>query len=227
MPLMMPMEERPRERMLQGGVDALSNIELLAILLGSGTKGKTVIALACEILSHFGGIKRLLEASIEELLEVKGVGLAKAIQLKSVFGLATRYLALQGHRHKIQSPKDVYFLVREKFVGQTQELLVVVLRDVRGCAFHQGVIGRGTMTGVLVHPREVFSYAIRHQAHSVVLAHNHPSGSPSPSKADLQLTLCLKDASNIVGIRLDDHLIIGENTYYSFWDKKYILRMRY
>ena len=210
------------------GKKALSLAELLAILLGTGTKGKSVICLAHEILSHFGSVSRLLEASIEELMEIKGVGTAKAIQLKATFALALKTVEKNDKRRAmIQSPEDIYNLIKSRFIGISREILVVVLRDIKKCAFHHEVISMGTLSELLIHPREVFQIAVRHSAHSLVLVHNHPSGDPTPSQADINATKHLLASSKIMGIRLDDHLIVGENCFTSLWEKKYLYRARY
>jgi DNA repair protein RadC len=211
-----PVSERPRERLLLYGVGALSSAELLAILLGSGTKGKSVLDLAEEILVHFGGLDPLLEASVAELMEIKGIGKAKAIQLNAVFGLALKCRRVtQEKKQVITSPDVAYEIAREEISHQKQEVMLVLLRDVRGCFFHREQVSVGTLSEVLVHPREIFYPAVRHKAHSFILAHNHPSGDPTPSRADLDLTRTLLHSSQVMGIRLDDHLIIGKGAYVS------------
>jgi len=216
----LPIHERPRERLVKEGADALSLSELLAILLSTGTKGKSVLVLAQEILSHFGDLQNLLEASITELQEIKGVGKAKAIQLKAAFALALR-MAKQGSTDKlsIQSPTQVFEFIKEDLSHQKQEVLMVILRDTRGRIFHRERVSLGTLSEVLVHPREVFYPAVRHKAHSLIIAHNHPSGDPTPSQADIDLTRLLLQSSRVMGIALDDHLIIGHNTFISLREK--------
>ncbi len=224
----LPLEERPRERLLTKGIDALSLSELIAIILGSGTKGKSVLHLAEEIISHFGDIKQLLEASVEELIEINGIGIAKAIQLKAVFGLAMRYGAhAPPLKNLIKTPQDVFELLQPSFHGRKQEVLSILLRDIKGYAFHQEIISMGTLSEVLIHPREVFYHAIRHKAHSLVIAHNHPSGNPEPSRSDIDLTKLLITSSRVVGIRLDDHLILGEGVFVSMWERGFLIRKHY
>ncbi len=214
--LQIPLDERPRERLLQEGVEALSLSELIAIILCTGTKGKSVLQLSQEIVSHFGSLKELLLASVEELMEIKGVGRAKAVQLKAAFGIALK--SLKPHfvsKNYILSAAHAYDLIKSEFHEQAQEILVVILRDVKGALIHSQKVAIGTLSEVLIHPREVFHLAVRHKAHSLIIAHNHPSGDPSPSKRDLELTEILLQASQVMGIGLSDHLIVGAHTYVS------------
>lgn len=218
-----PREERPRERLLQQGSDALSLTELLAICLGSGRQGVSVIHLAEELLSRFGTLSNLLDASIQSLTEVKGIGPAKAIQLKAIFALAKR-LNLLSYRPKypIISPRDLYDYIAPKIIDKKQECVAILLRDARGCLFHDEIIGIGTLTEVIIHPREVFHRALHHRAASLALAHNHPSGDPTPSPADIELTKLLDAAGRLLGIPLDDHLILGDSSFVSLAKKGYL-----
>jgi len=216
-----PLEERPRERLIRHGVEALSLAELLAILLVTGTQGKSVLALAHEILAKFGTIEGLLEASISELCEIKGVGKAKAIQLKAAFGIALKTSSRSVANTPITS-YDAYTLVKDDLSRQKQERLVVILKDVKGRLITHETISVGTLSEVLVHPREVFYPAVRHKASSFILAHNHPSGDPTPSSADLELTRHLMKSSRIMGIGLEDHLIIGSDRFVSLKEAGYL-----
>lgn len=219
----LPQEERPRERLLSEGVEALSLVELLAIFLTTGTRGKSVLDLAEEMLIHFGGLQGLLEASIPELREIKGIGLIKAIQLKAVFGLVLKSRgASLPDKYQLKTTQDAYELAKHEIAHQKQEVLLVLLRDARGSMIHLEKVSVGTLSEVLVHPREIFYPAVRHKAHSLILAHNHPSGDPTPSKEDLELTRLLLHSSRIMGIGLDDHLIIGSDSFTSLREKGYI-----
>lgn len=217
----MPLEDRPRERLVRYGVESLSLPELLAILLSTGTKGKSVLQLAQEMVVRFGDLNGLLEASITELMEIKGIGKAKAIQLKAAFGIALRktYAAVSP---LISKPNDVFEIVREEISLQKQEFLVILLRDVKGRMIHRERVAQGTLSEVLVHPREIFYPAVRHKAHSLIIAHNHPSGDPTPSNTDLELTRLLLHSSKVMGIGLDDHLIIGKDCFVSLREKGYM-----
>lgn len=219
----LPAEERPRERLARYGCETLSTIELLAILLGSGTRSRSVLELAADLLGHFGTVQRLAEASLEELKEVKGIGEAKAIQLKAGFGLVSR-IERQSQGALLDTPEKIYELIRSDLAGQSVEVLMVLLRDVRRCYVHREVIAKGTLTELSVHPREIFHVAIRYRAHSLIVAHNHPSGDPSPSIRDREMTQLLVAASRVVGIELSDHLIVGREGYTSFFRKGWIER---
>jgi DNA repair protein RadC len=211
-----PAEERPRERLLRDGVNSLSLSELIAIVLSSGTRGKSVLNVSEELLVRFGSLEYLLDASVVELMEVKGIGLAKAIQLKAVFGIALKCRRPQSlQKYSIQSVEEAYLLAKGEIAHQSQEILLVILRDVRGFLIHKEQVAVGTLSQVLIHPREVFYPAVRYKAHSMILAHNHPSGDPSPSKADIELTKALIQSGRVMGIEVDDHLIIGRNKYVS------------
>ncbi|MCB1110021.1 MAG: DNA repair protein RadC [Chlamydiia bacterium] len=218
-----PREERPRERLLKQGSDALSLTELLAICLGSGRRGVSVIRLAEELLSRFGTLSNLFNASVQALTEVKGIGPAKAIQLQATFALAKR-MNLLAYRPKypIQTSRDLYNYIAPKLKDQKQECVAIMLRDAQGNLFHDAILGIGTLTQVIIHPREVFHHALHHRAASLALAHNHPSGDPTPSTADIELTKLLATSGRLLGIPLDDHLIIGAHAFTSLFDAGYI-----
>ncbi len=224
----LPEEERPRERLIKYGSDVLSLSELLAILMGNGTKGNSVLSLAGQLLSHFNGIEGLLEASLEELVGIKGIGMAKAIQLKAAFGLALRCKRDAFFAHPlIEAPLDAFHMVENFFYYKKKEMLAVILRDVRKRATHVEIIAIGSLTEVISHPREIYHPAIRKNAHSLIIAHNHPSGDPSPSKQDMELTKRLIVSGSVLGIPLDDHLILGSRNFVSLWQKGVIARQEY
>ena len=220
---LLPLEERPRERLMRHGAQALSLSDLIAIVLGSGTRDKSVLILAQELVLKFGGIAGLLDASIEELQEVKGIGEAKAIQLKAAFGIAEKAVrGTSGEKPFIRTPREAYALAHAEIAAQKQEMMLVILRDVKGRFICQEKIAIGTLSEVLVHPREVFYPAVKHKAHSFILAHNHPSGDPTPSKSDLELTQALLRSSKVMGIALDDHLIVSQNAFFSIRQSGYM-----
>ncbi|MCH9612439.1 MAG: hypothetical protein S4CHLAM102_09290 [Chlamydiia bacterium] len=211
-----PVSERPRERLLHLGTDRLSTAELLAILLGSGTTGKTAIELAQELLVHFGGLSGLYQASVHELQQIRGMGQAKAIGIKSALSLSMRLKEESAFDPvAIRSPEDLYNHVERHFFGEKREKALVVLLDTRQRAFHTELIGIGSLTEVVVHPREIFAEAVRRSAKSLVLVHNHPSGDPSPSDADIQITKVLIQSGNVMGISIRDHIIVGKNCFAS------------
>jgi DNA repair protein RadC len=223
----LPLSERPRERLERDGIDALSHAELIAIVLGSGTMGKSVLDLAQELLEHFGGLEKLLDASIVELMQIKGIGKAKAILLKAVFGLAVKCRRpVDLHKYVIASAEDAWDLAQGEIAHIKKEVLLVILRDVRGNLIHFEQVAVGTLCQVLVHPREVFYPAVRYKAYSIIVAHNHPSGCPRPSKADLELTKTLCKASQVMSIGLDDHLIVCRDRYASLRELGYLAETR-
>lgn len=212
----LPLQERPRERLRRYGAEAISSAELIAIILGSGIKGKSVLTLAQELLARFGSLKALSEASLEELCECRGLGKAKASQLKAAFCLGIK---ATNHptppKYRISHPVHAYQLVKEELETEKQELFIVILQDLKGCVICHEIVAIGTLSEVLVHPREVFYPAIRHKAASLILAHNHPSGDPTPSKEDFHLTQNLIAMGKMMDIPVQDHLIIGQACYTS------------
>lgn len=208
----LPSHERPRERLMALGPEPLSLAELIAILLGSGTKTKSVLEVSHEVVEKFG--TRLADATVEELMEVKGIGKAKAIQLRAALGVATKLRPAFCEKRYVDS-QEAYELVRRDLEAQKQEMLIVVLKDVKGCLIGLEKVAIGTLSSILIHPREVFFPAVRHKASSLIIAHNHPSGDPTPSAADLEITRHLIRSSRIMGIDLDDHLIVGANSFIS------------
>ncbi len=214
-----PLQERPRERLVAEGVNALKVSELLAIIIGSGTKGISAVDLGEKLLSHFGSLEALVDSSISELTQIKGIGKAKAIELKAVFGLAKKLLSTTKlELNPILSSKEAFGALAELFYGEKQEVLAILLLDARLTPFHKEIISRGLLTEVLVHPREVFAPALKHRAHKIIVAHNHPSGDTTPSNEDIRMTKSLKSCGDILGIQLADHLILSDHSYYSFRD---------
>ena len=220
----LPLSERPRERLLLHGSSALSSIELIALILGSGTKGKSVLSLSQELLSQFGSLCHLQEATIEDLCQVKGLGKAKAIQIKAALTLAARTTREKSPLpERLETPLKAYLWVRDLVVHEKKEVFGVILLDARGSPIRWEVVSVGTLTQTLVHPREVFHPAIRYLAASLILVHNHPSGDPTPSEEDKRLTRQLKVASQSMGIPILDHLIIGKEGFISFKDISLII----
>ena len=212
-----PLEDRPRERLFNVGEDALSDSELLAIILGSGTTKVSAVALAQNILKQFGGLNELAEASFEELCSVHGVGKVKAIEMRALFALTKRILKrAEPQRLKIGSPDAAYHALIDLFYGEKKEILAILMLDSRLNLIGREVIGVGTLTEVIVHPREVFSVSIKRGAHSIVVAHNHPSNDASPSESDKKLTQKLALAGQVLDLQVSDHLIICNDNFFSF-----------
>jgi DNA repair protein RadC len=216
----MPEAERPRERLIRYGAESLSAAELIAIILGSGTKQAPVLQLAQLMLAKFGTLEQLAQATIQELCQVKGIGPAKAIQLRAVFNLGLR-LSKQSisAKYKIEHPVHAYHLVKDELLAEKREVFVVILQDAKGCSLGYHIVSIGTLTETPVHPREVFYPAIRHKAVSLILVHNHPSGDLTPSKQDIELTKKLILVGQTMGIPVNDHLIVSNQGYLSLRQK--------
>lgn len=204
--------DKPRQRLLKYGINALKNYELIAVLLGSGVRGKDVISLSKEIEKFFNSNFETM--SLEKLLQVHGLGLAKASQIISAIELSRRYL-IDTQTYKISSANEVYQELKE-YKNKQQEYFLTLYLDGANHLLDKKVITIGTLNQSLVHPREVFSYAIEKRCASIIVAHNHPSGILKPSNEDLNVTQRLKDSAKILGIELLDHVIFTKDGFYSF-----------
>jgi DNA repair protein RadC len=213
----LPRQERPRERLQKFGSEALSAQELLALVIGRGISKKSVMSIAQELLAKFGNIKAIGQATIEELSQIKGIGLAKAAQIKACFELGKREeLEPEPKDFNIKNPESVVKAIRSSIKDKAKEHFKLILLNPRNKIIGISTISIGTLNASLVHPREVFKDAIVHSAASVVLAHNHPSGDPEPSGDDLKITKKLVDSGKILGIEVLDHIIIGKERFKSF-----------
>lgn len=210
-----PICERPRERLRRLGHGALRSDELLAILLGSGSKKDPVMQLSKELIARFGSVEGLSQATLEELQGVSGIGLAKALKIKAAFALSSRKDPLIEN-NTIRTPQEAFNAARPYIQNEKREHFLAILLDVRSRLISVEIISVGTLTATLVHPREVFFPAIRKKAHSLIVVHNHPSDNLTPSEEDILITKQLHEASKLMNIPLIDHLIIGRHNYYSF-----------
>lgn len=216
----LPRMERPRERLQKFGPEALSAQELLALVIGRGIPKKSVMNIAQELLARFGNVKAISQATIEELSQIKGIGLAKAAQIKACFELGKREdLEPEIINFDIKNPESVVRAIRASIKDKAKEHFKLILLNPRNKIIGISTISIGTLNASLVHPREVFKDAITHSAASVVLAHNHPSGDPEPSDDDLTITKRLIEAGKILGIEVKDHIIIAKNGFLSFKEK--------
>jgi len=213
----LPISERPRERLQKFGIEALSAQEILALILGRGVSGESVMVTAQRLLSRFGSLKGIAGASVEELSQVKGIGVAKASQIKAAFELANRVEGYSeaGNKPLVKTPEDVVGLVRGRLKGKKKEHFLALLLDTRNQLIKVAEISVGSLDSSLVHPREVFKEAISATAASVIFAHNHPSGDPTASEDDIRLTKRLAEVGEIVGIDVLDHIIINDKNYLS------------
>jgi DNA repair protein RadC len=220
-----PPAERPRERLVERGAEALKTSELLAILLRTGTQGRPVLDLAEFLLQHFGSLEALSRAPIGELTRVKGVGQAKAIELKAAFALAARMTRTEAESRAIETAEDIARLLGDEMRLLDYESVRIVCLNTKHKVLAVEEVTRGTLNESLFHPREAFRPALARQAHAVILVHNHPSGDPHPSSADLQVTRQMKQAGELLQIALLDHVILGApqpngdgRNYFSFKD---------
>lgn len=217
----LPAQERPREKLAAQGAGALSDSELIAILLRTGVRGANAVDVARELLIRFGSLAALARASIPELSKVKGIGRTKAVQLAAAFGLASRLARESLDGTPIDSPGRVFELLGSEMRQLAKESLRVVLLDTRMRLIRAEQVSLGSLNETLAHPREIFRPAILHNAYAFILVHNHPSGDPAPSDADRRLTIRIADAARTLQVNLFDHVIIGSPApgrapYFSF-----------
>lgn len=217
-----PKEERPRERFIQYGAESLSNQELIALVLRTGTKEASVLTLAQRVLSHFGNLRMLKEATLEELTKINGIGPAKAIQLLTSIELGRRIVSTTAEeRYVIRSPEDGANYVMEEMRFLRQEHFVCLYLNTKNQVIHKQTVFIGSLNSSIVHPREVFREALRRSAASIICLHNHPSGDPTPSREDIEVTKRLSECGKLIGIEVLDHIIIGDKRYVSLKEKGY------
>lgn len=210
--------ERPREKLTIDGVASLSNSELMAIVVQSGTKDESAVVLSQRILGMLDhGIQDLSDITLEELMAVKGIGLAKACQISAAVELGKRVMVKQRQMFgKINSPSTVVEFFQGELKHLNKEKFIVVFLNTKNIITSYETISIGSLSASIVHPREVFNRAIKRSAASLILVHNHPSGNPSPSKDDEVITKRLCEVGDVVGIKILDHLIICDEAYFSF-----------
>jgi DNA repair protein RadC len=210
----LPPELRPRERLLEAGPSALSDGELLGLLFGIGSREKTAVELAGEVISEAGGLHGLYDVSVHELMQVNGIGEAKACIILAAVELGRRIGQVRNPgRPVVSSPADVARLLRGRIANLDRENFVVVLLNTKNEVIETSTVSVGTLGASLVHPREVFKPAVRASAASVILAHNHPSGKVEPSREDREVTRRLGEAADILGIEVLDHVIVGDGYF--------------
>ncbi|WP_127588023.1 RadC family protein [Paenibacillus koleovorans] len=218
-----PHEDRPRERMLQHGGSVLSNAELLAILLRTGTVAESAVDLAGRLLVQAGGLRQLVDLSTEQLTEIKGIGEAKALQIQAGIELGRRLArTVQPEMRTIRSPKDVYGLLGEELRYLQKEHFVCLFLNTKNQVVGQETLSIGSLNASIVHPREVFLAAVKRSSASLICAHNHPSGDPTPSPEDIQISKRLAEAGQLLGIELLDHIIIGDRSHVSLKEQGYL-----
>lgn len=220
-----PESDRPREKLLEKGPDALSNAELLAIILrtGDASTGQSALDYGRVLMTRFeDSLRRLEEASVQEICTLKGIGPAKAAQIKAALEIGKRFAQEELKRGELfRSSSEVFNHYREHLGGLKKEEFHVLLLDAKNRKIKDVRVSEGSLTSSLVHPREVFNPVIRESAAAVILVHNHPSGDPSPSQEDLHITRRLREIGEVMGVRVLDHVIVGKGKYVSFVDDGY------
>lgn len=216
----LPAHERPRERLIQYGDEYLTDAELLGIIIRDGTANYTAIDLAQELLSKYGNFRDLSMASISELCKTKGIGPARAAQIKASLAIARRFsTTFVKPQQQFKCSKDIFEHFHERLRMKKQETFLSVLLDNKNRFIKESEVTKGSLNSSFAHPREAFKSAIKESAASVIFVHNHPSGDPEPSKEDIQITSRLVEAGQIIGIKVLDHIIVGHESYVSFKDR--------
>lgn len=215
----LPLTERPCEKFLECGPDCMTDAELLAVIIRVGTRDRHAVELMNSVLLQAGdgaGLVELSKLSIEDLLKIPGIGLVKAVQLKCIVELAIRF-AKQEQKQMVRfnQPRSVADYYMQEFRLKSREELLLIMLDTKGKLLRDAVISSGTINYSILEPREVFVTAFEYHAVQIILLHNHPSGDPTPSKEDIVATRKIRQAGEIVGIELIDHIIIGDNRYIS------------
>ncbi len=237
----LPADERPRERLYKYGAEALRDSELLGLILKNGFQGTTAVQLGEQILMAYeGDLKRMADSRAQQFEKIKGIGKAKAAELVSAFELGKRLARFHGERDKITSPSDVADLMMSKMRYLQKEIVCVLCLDTKGGVTTKGLAGdlggdmtwgkklsettvfEGTLNASVFHPREIFRFAIEESANSIVILHNHPSGDPAPSQEDVRATKQLIEAGTHIGIKMLDHIIIGDGIFVSLKEEGFI-----
>jgi DNA repair protein RadC len=212
-----PADDRPRERLYASGPGVLADAELLALQLGSGTRGRTAVEVAREALATYGSLAELASREVAELAGVRGIGPVKAARLVAAFEMTRRLRArTPGQRVILSGPEEVYTAFGPLMEDLKREVFRIALLDAQNGLLRDRIVSEGTLSASLVHPREVFKPAILESAASVILIHNHPSGDPTPSREDVRLTRQLADCARLLDLRIHDHVIIGRGRFVSF-----------
>lgn len=218
----MPLADRPRERLLKYGAKSLANYELLAIILGTGSKNQSVLDLAKNILIHFEELNRLNEITVNELMKIKGIGEAKAISIIAAIELGKRVNEPISNNVRITTAKDAYLYLKDSLQNETQENLVCMFLNNNSEIINVKTISIGSISNTIFNPRDILKWALKYSAVAIILAHNHPSGNILPSREDIIVTKNIIQAAKYVDIVVVDHIIIGKNKYFSFLENKKI-----
>ena len=216
----MPEAERPRERFMKYPVDTIQTHELIAIILRTGSKNESVLELSKKILYQYDNVKELSNASIDDLTKIRGIGQSKAIELKAAFELGVR-ASMDFHHQKVKliSPESIYLYLKDHLEMKMQEHFIALYLNTKAELIKKETLFIGSLNSSLVHPREIFKHAVINSAATIIICHNHPSGDPTPSQNDIEVTKIIHKNGVMMDIQLMDHIIIGRNRYFSFKEK--------
>lgn len=215
-----PINQRPMERLVKFGPEDLTDSELIAVLLRSGTKGENVVSVSTRLLNTVGGLDGLINMNYDDIQKIKGIKTVKACQLIAVMELLKRFRTLRSQKeYKVTSPRDLALLLMNEMSSLSQEVLKLILLNTKNIVIGTKDVFKGSLNSSIVHPREIFREAVQRGSASIIICHNHPSGDPTPSKEDINITLRIKECGDIMGIGLLDHLIIGKDKFISLKEK--------
>lgn len=216
----MKQEERPRERLLAHGAAVLHTHELLAIILRSGSKDESVIDISKRLFHKYDSLKALAHAPLTDYQKIRGIGTSKAVELKAAFELGRRSIqeVFEGHI-TLHNPEQIFHFLKSQYEMKTQEHLIALFLNTKGHLIKKEVLFIGSLNASIIHPRTIFRSAVEHSAAAMILCHNHPSGDPTPSHHDIDMTKRIQESSEMMDIPLMDHVIIGRDRYFSFKEK--------
>ncbi len=215
----LPEQNRPRERFVRYGVEALSDAELFAIILRTGSPNENVIDMSNRLIKEYG-LDKLFECSLKELQKIKGIGPSKAMQILSMAELNKRCNIRKVRQHHIRNAEDVFNIYKEKLGNKKQEVFTILMLGTKNHTIGEKVISIGNSDTAIADAKEIFNPAIKNSASKIILIHNHPSGDPTPSESDKAVTKQIINAGEIVGITVLDHIIIGNDSYWSWREEK-------
>lgn len=218
----MPRHLRPRERSMDVGMNNLSDQELLAIIIRSGYREHTAIDVSMNLLNRYGSLKNISQLTVEDLCKIKGIGIDKSIMLKAAFEIGKRSKFEKLEKKQILSSKDASLVLENNLRGLNKEHFIILMLNTKNFLLGVETVSIGSLNSSIVHPRELFKSAINKSAAAIILAHNHPSGDATPSREDIEVTKRIKSGGQLLGIDVIDHIIIGDNCYYSFKEEKMI-----
>ncbi len=218
----MEVEQRPREKALRYGLESLSDLELVALILQSGNKNRSVFEIASAVLKESEGLSKLMTMHVNTLMQIQGIREVKALQLLASVELSKRVIKSKVYHAPILKPEDVIEWFKFEYGTMSQECFIALYLDTKSKLISHRVLFKGTLNESVVHPREVFKEAFLQNANSVLIAHNHPSGDCTPSKADFEVTYKMVHVAMTMGVCLVDHIIVCKNQYYSFKEHKYL-----